>query len=266
MDYVIEPTAGLAAVASIYRQVGFRRDLVDDLAFVQRLGGVVFTAQRDGTVVGVSSCLPFGTTGWVGGVAVLPDHGRRGLGERLTRTAADAIRDRGIATVLLHATPMAAPLYARMGFTHELDLVELKGALLPDVPSATRPGTAADLDTVLRLDHEATGEDRGVLIRALWPHGGRLHDHGFSLRQSPTGAGAVIATTAEAGEALLTAALSGRESDKLRVALPADQEHARKRLADLGFRESTRTSRMRLGPPVPIRPDRVYSVFNLYWG
>lgn len=265
MDYVIEPATGLAAVASIYRQVGFRADLVDDLAFVQRLGGEVFTAHRDGAVAGVSSCLPFATTGWVGGVAVLPEHRRRGLGERLTRTAAEAVQDRGIATVLLHATPMAAPLYARMGFANESDSVELKGAPLPAVPQV-RTGTEADLGTVLELDRAATGEDRGVLIRALWPSRGHVASGGYSLRQSPTGAGAVIATTGETGENLLTAALSGRGTERLRVALPVTQERTRKRLAELGFRESSRTTRMRMGPAVPARPDHLYSVFNLYWG
>ena len=69
-----------------------------------------------GAVIAASSCLPFAGTGWVGGVEVHPMHRRKGLGEKLTRVAVEALHAAGDETVLLHATPMAVELYARMGF------------------------------------------------------------------------------------------------------------------------------------------------------
>jgi GNAT superfamily N-acetyltransferase len=199
-DYRVEQLkSGLGGVASVYRSVGFRPDLVDDLELVIRLGGGVITANLDGQVVGSSSYLPFGRTGWIGGVAVRLEHTRRGLGERLTEAAWAELRVAGASTVLLHATPMARPLYARMGFAAAEEYVELRGSLPIGWPPGVRPGTAADLDAVLDLDRVATGEDRGGLIRALWPRGGIVVDgppgggmRGYRLQQSPDAVGAVV--------------------------------------------------------------------------
>lgn len=273
---VIEPAgSGLEDLASIYRKVGFRPDLIDDLRFlVRRLGGTVFRAMIDGDVAGVSSCVPFATTGWVGGVAVRPQYRRRGLGERLTAEAVAKLQSSGVATILLHATSMAASMYGRMGFSREGEFAELSGPTLTEhlsSPAGIHPGREADLGAVLALDREVTGEDRSVLLRALWPAEGWVLTHGSSrgyhLRQTSTAAGAVVATDLAAGEALLRAALSRpTPGGPLRVPLPVDQEHTRELLETLGYHERLRTTRMRLGPPVALEPTCLFSAFNLYWG
>jgi hypothetical protein len=37
-------------------------------------------------------------------------------------------------------------------------------------------------------------------------------------------------------------------------------------LAAAGFEERARTTRMRLGPPLPWRPEAVFGAHNLFWG
>ncbi len=270
--YVVSPAgADLAGVAEVYAARGFRADLVTDLALVVALGGSVFTAAQDGSVVGVSSAFPFVGTGWVGGVAVLEGHGRRGLGEELTRTAVEALHDAGAATVLLHATAMAAPLYTRMGFTPEAEFVELVGDPLPSEAAGgpLRPGTVDDLAAVLDLDARVTGEDRSALLQALWPGEGRVHDsgkvNGFHLPQVASAAGAVLAEDPAAGAALLLGALSGR-SAPARVPVPGVRRDVLELLGRHGYREHLRTTRMRLGPAVPFDAGGLVSAFNLYWG
>ncbi len=271
-DYRVE-LAGpeLAGVAELYREAGFRRSLVDDVRFVRELGGVVFTATHRGTVVGVSSCLPFGSTGWIGGVAVASAHSRRGLGTRLTADAMAALHDRGVEVVLLHATAMAAPLYERMGFRPDAQYTELTGPALPArAPvSSVRPGSVEDIGQVLALDAEATGEDRAVLLRALWPGQSWVFStagtiRGFALRQPGADTAAVIAIDEQAGVELLEVALS--TATDVRVPVPVEQEIVRSRLATLGYLEKLRTTRMWQGRPLLLRRERVFSAFNLYWG
>jgi ribosomal protein S18 acetylase RimI-like enzyme len=144
LGYEIGPAGDdLHAVARIYDAVGFRPDLVDDLGFLRRLGGEVFVARRAGSVVGVSSCIAFAGTGWIGGVAVAAEHGRRGLGTELTDTALRALKAAGVTTALLHATEMARPLYERMGFLPEGEFAELHGRPAPRPASPTTPGLRA---------------------------------------------------------------------------------------------------------------------------
>lgn len=270
---VIGPAGtSLAGVAAVYRAVGFRSDLVDDLHLVRRLSGEVFVAVVDGRVVGASSCLAFHGSGWIGGVAVLPELARRGIGERLTREAMAALDRRGTATILLHATQMARPLYERMGFRADEDYVEMRGGRPDDRAvelSGLRRGRAADLDQVLDLDLLATGENRSTLVRALWPGSGVVVDdgrvRGFALRQSPTSLGAVIAADDAVGEGLVRASLATATGEQ-RAAFPASQLQAQRILERLGFERRSRVTRMHLGRPLVHHSEQQFSAFNLYWG
>src|SRR6266699_6942772 len=66
--------ADLDLLAEVYERASFNPRLaaVDRFARAS-LGGGVFVAERDGDLVGVSGCAHFGATGWVGGVAVVPE-------------------------------------------------------------------------------------------------------------------------------------------------------------------------------------------------
>ena len=272
---VIEPAGpSLAGVAAVYAAVGFRDDLVDDLRIVREMGGDVFVAVLDGRVVGASSFLPFTTSGWIGGVAVLPGEARRGIGQELTQAAKAALGGVGVESALLHATAMARPLYQRMGFRADGELVEMRGASEPvrdgnAAVAGLRAGRPGDLADVLRMDRAVTGEDRRRLFEGRWPSGGSVVDdgsvRGFSLRGSRGSAGVVIASDADTGQALVTASLATAEGQQ-RIGLPVEQSTLRRLLEQYGFREHLRVTRMRLGPAVQHRPDRLFSVFNLYWG
>ena len=271
--FVIEPAGyDLTGIRSLYQDVGFRPDLVDDLRFLRHLGGEIFVAIKDGAVVGASSCLPLEQTGWIGGVAVAPQARRDGLGSRLTTAALDSLHSRGVETALLHATPMARSLYTKLGFASDGELVELSGPAVrgrvtphPEI----RPGTSADLEAALALDRTATGEDRQRLIADLWEGGASVINdgtlRGFHIRQLSSAAGAVVAADRSAGEALLVAALTDR-GGPLRVAVPERTTSSLEILAVNGYGESGRTTRMHLGPAVPRQPALIYSAFNMFWG
>jgi GNAT superfamily N-acetyltransferase len=56
--------------------------------------------------------------GHVLNVFVEPAHRRRGVATRLVETAVAFCRDRGLASVVLHASEAGAKVYERLGFSH----------------------------------------------------------------------------------------------------------------------------------------------------
>jgi hypothetical protein len=53
---------------------------------------------------------------------------------------------------------------------------------------------------------------------------------------------------------------------EIRAAVPTANRPAAETLHAAGFRRDFTTPRMRLGPPVPARPDRLFRLYNLFWG
>lgn len=253
--------------------MGFRADLVEDVGFVHAvLGGGLFVAEEGGETVGVASALSFGATGWLGGIAVPPGRQRRGIGHDLTRTAMDWLGGLGVETLLLHSTAAGRRLYLKLGFKTEYDCLQWlppdgRDAVTGDPGGPVRRAEPADLSRALAHDRAASGEDRSRVLESGWPGEGHVAGdarRGYHLPISGLALGAVIATDDEAGVALLGKAAQARPA--ARVALPAVNRAAQAVLEGLGYYPSSRVSRMRLGPAVDVRPERMFGLFNLYWG
>jgi GNAT superfamily N-acetyltransferase len=267
----------LSRLGSLYARAGFSARLAGVVGFARaRLGGEVFVADLDGELVGVAAGAHFGASGWVGGVAVTPERRRAGLGGALTEAVVAHLRGRRAGTVQLLATELGRPVYERLGFAAETEYRTLTGPPAPAGPGlAARPvrvsaGRPGDRAAVLALDRQATGEDRGRLLGALWPAGGMVAGgagapRGFHLASPWRSGGATIATDPEAGLALLEAVRRGG-AEELSVSVPAGNRTVLLALEAAGFRERSLTTRMRLGPPLPWRPEAVFGAHNLFWG
>jgi predicted N-acetyltransferase YhbS len=297
----------LSGLGSLYARAGFSARLAGVVGFARaRLGGEVFVADLDGELVGVAASAHFGASGWVGGVAVTPEHRRAGLGGALTEAVVAHLRDRRAGTVQLLATELGRPVYERLGFAAETEYRTLTGPPAPAGPGfAARPqgappdpveaagavgvragavrggagdggpvgvraGRPGDRAAVLALDRQATGEDRRRLLGALWRAGGLVAGgagapRGFHLASPWRSGGATIATDPEAGLALLEAVRRGG-AEELSVSVPAGNRTGLLALEAAGFQERSVTTRMRLGPPLPWRPEAVFGAHNLFWG
>jgi GNAT superfamily N-acetyltransferase len=265
--------ADLARLGPLYEQAGFGARLAGVVGFARaRLDGEVVVAEAGGELVGVAAGAVFGGTGWVGGVAVVPGHRRVGLGGALTEAIVEFVEGRGVATVLLHATALGRPVYERLGFVPETAYVTLSGPTLARGSTGTmvRAGRAADLEAVLALDRQATGEDRRRLLTALWPAGGLVaagdgRPLGYHLASPWRSGGATIAADPRAGLALLDA-VRAAPGDEVAISVPSANTPSLRSLQSAGFRERYRTVRMYRGPRVAWDPAALFAAHNLFWG
>lgn len=98
----------------------------------------IVAAERDGEVVGCATglidvrppapdCLS-GWCGWVQSVVVSPPCRRQGIAERLMHDLLQWFARRDVAKVQLEATPVAEPLYRKLGFVRSTEgLLSLSG-------------------------------------------------------------------------------------------------------------------------------------------
>lgn len=192
------------------------------------------------------SALAAGPIGVIGNVIVREDHRGRGLSHVVMDAAVDWMRERGVCRVLLDATPLGRPLYAKMGFVGVdasyyawAPLAELRPAELRRLAEGARAERVEprELGRVAWPDEQAFGGDRlGLLARELEEPGAALY-----LAEDAQGevAGYLIARAIEApreglrvgpwvardqatAAALLDCALG--ESEPWRAAVPPDGE------------------------------------------
>ncbi|WP_168493519.1 GNAT family N-acetyltransferase [Streptomyces mirabilis] len=126
----------------------------------------------DGGLVTACVVTEYGTPaklelGAIGMVLVAERHARQGVGRHLMR---HVVAEMGTTPLTLHATPYGRPLYEELGFKVTGCAEMVRGHFVaggPDPKVATRPATAEDLTTILRLDAEVFGSDRTHVITRL---------------------------------------------------------------------------------------------------
>jgi predicted N-acetyltransferase YhbS len=239
-------------VMSVAFGVPNRRPSVHTWAFEQD-DGHLLVAERDGRVIATGASIGFGSTAWIGAIAVRPEARGKRLGERMTEAAIEAVGERS--TLLLLASPLGRPIYERMGFEAEGAFRVFSGpaSAKPARRDDVRPATEADHAGIRALDVLATGEDRHAAIDAAL-EGSLVADGGVALRP-PFGARPILATDANAGRALLDAVIE----PGIRLAAPQANVPAVEALLAHGCEERHGVERMRRGGAVTWYP-------GLQWG
>ena len=127
-------------------------------------------ALADGEIAGLSFNHARGRSGWIGPLAVCPEHQGRGVGSLLLRRGVEYLRDRGCRQIGLDTfanNPVSVSLYLKHDLAIRGAFVSAQASssdlLLPDRrDSALRIEsiTEADLPQIVRIQEQATGFDR----------------------------------------------------------------------------------------------------------
>jgi len=229
---------------------------------------ITYVAEIDGVIVGTGVATPFGRTGWIGALTVEPALQGRGIGARLLEWGEETLLSRGVRSLILTASVAGRPLYERRGYVAGLEYSAWQGPGLEQVPPdpGLRPMTSADWPAVLELDRQATGEERGALLRTLsggWvvtdPNG---EIAGYHL-PAPFGGGAGIATNADAGLRLLRLIRGLAGANPAVIRLTAANAEGLNYVKEQGFAPFSRPIYMVKGPwPEPYHPERIWSMIS----
>ncbi|MBV2144933.1 GNAT family N-acetyltransferase [Falsochrobactrum sp. TDYN1] len=137
----------------------------EDWALVLALSnGVV--ALEDGQVVGTAMATPLGDDVATINMVIVDEAMRgRGLGRKLMQAALDAAEGRNC---FLVATQDGLPLYEKLGFVANGEIVQHQGAALKvDAPSNVSWASLGEFPHFAALDHLAFGHDRATLMQLL---------------------------------------------------------------------------------------------------
>ncbi len=148
-----------------------------------------FAAIMDQKVVGTATTTRYtpnagpGSFGWVGMVLVDPEYRRHGIGSTLLKKCIQYLKDCGVETVKLDATPMGKLVYEKLGFVAEYELERWEGVaraftLDSEMAINSEPGIAiahakpADLPEIVDFDAAIFGARRAEVLEAwyrAWP-------------------------------------------------------------------------------------------------
>jgi GNAT superfamily N-acetyltransferase len=238
---------------------------------------VPMVADVDGRIVATGVGTANGPAGWIGTIFVDPGWRAQGLGRAITQAIIDRLEAAGCETLVLVATADGRRLYERMGFEVQTRYRILEAPGLPSPTSAgspagsvvVRPFASDDLEALLAIDREGTGEDRAhVVSRLATPESARVAIgpdgvvEGFVIR-APWGGGATVARTVEAALAIVEARrVTSGPSGRVRVGLLQENAEGFERLEALGFAPSWAAPRMARGAPLAWRPEWIWGQFN----
>jgi ribosomal protein S18 acetylase RimI-like enzyme len=230
-------------------------------------------AEVDGAIVATGVGTANGAVGWIGTIFVATDQRGRGLGRAITQAIIDRLETAGVRTLVLVATADGRRLYEKMGFEVQTRYRILEAPGLPS-PAArqanlVRAFRSDDLEAIVALDGEGTGEDRAHIIRRfatpetakvlLGPDGAV---DAFVIR-APWGGGATIAATFEAANAIITERrIASGPTGRVRVGLLQDNQDGMDRLLAAGFVPQWAAPRMIRGAPMAWHPEWIWGQFN----
>lgn len=260
---------------------GVRRDWLAFAATHEQC--VPLVAEADGEIAATGVGTVNGAAGWVGSIFVAPGFRGAGLGRALTQAIIDRLESAGCRTLVLVATADGRRLYERMGFEVQTQYRILQAVGLPPATAGPEAGAVRafrpeDLEAIVALDREGTGEDRGhAIVRLADPESTRVAPgadrvdgvhgvdgaiDGFVIR-APWGGGATVARSADAALRIVTARRRAAGPDgRVRVGIVDENAEGHARLAEVGLRLMWSAPRMLRGEAPPWRPETIWGQFN----
>lgn len=252
------------------RQAGWNQIESDWLRFMDMEPKGCFVAELDGCPVGTITTCIFDKVAWIAMVLVDKNARGRGVGTRLLRHALDYLDMLKVKTVRLDATHLGRPIYEKLGFVPEYELVRFEG-IAPQgkaAPAVTEavPELFTDMN---EFDSRTTGTNRVKMLSRLFeefPQNTRIlmyHDKIDGFVTMRPGANAIqvgpCTATINAGPDLLSDALSRCAGKAVFVDIPTGNIHAVK-IAELnGLKIQRRFMRMCRGERIKDNIEAIWT-------
>lgn len=223
-------------------------------------------AEDSDEIAGMGNGICTGTTVWVGNIIVKMKFRRRGIGTALTKEVINRLEEMKCRSFLLIATSDGFPVYQKIGFK----TVSHYNFYFHENPPVIRqhhhirPFSKPDFSTLLHLDHQATGEQRDLVLCRVTCEAVVFDDdmiRGFYL--SHFGNGYVLANDPASGYALLSHKMAQHGHT---IVIPEQNTDACSFLEKSGYYLKNQAPRMLLGEDVSWKPGMIWSRAGGYSG
>ena len=251
------------------RQAGWNQTMSDWQRFFSLGPEGCFVAELGGRLVGTTMTFASERVAWIAMVLVEKNARGKGIGTGLLKRALAYLDACKVGTVRLDATHLGRPIYEKLGFKPEYELVRFEGkAPSGGVVMSVKNVTPEILKNVIKFDKRMTGENRGKMLRSLFEEfpenmrvlmqGRKLE--GFITMRSGRNAVQIGPCTAalNAGPDLLTDALNRCARKVVLIDIPTDNVHAVKIAESNGLEIQRRFLRM-------YRGQRITSNVSAIW-
>jgi GNAT superfamily N-acetyltransferase len=256
-------------------QAGWNQTPADWSRFLALEPAGCFVAELDGRPVGTATTCVLGSVGWIAMVLVDAAARHQGIGTQLVTRATAYLQQRAVQTMRLDATALGRPVYQRLGFTAEYELVRWAGR-----PAAGSNRQRTEMDVVVpsaeqqealaAIDQQATGTDRRRLLARLWQEQPQavavavLDDciQGYAMFRGgsrSTHLGPAAAMSTAAGHALLEWACNRCTGKPIQLDIPRDNLAASDWARSCGLEPQREFTRMVQGQSVQDQPQLLWA-------
>jgi ribosomal protein S18 acetylase RimI-like enzyme len=161
----------LPAALRLSRQAGWNQLEADWLRFLAMQPDGCFVAERADNCIGTVVACIFDNVAWIAMLLVDSGHRGQGIGRALFEHALVFIDKRGVATIRLDATALGQPLYEKLGFVPQYELVRYAGvpdaSIASKIPLPVREAWPGDVDELMMLDRMVTQTNRRKFLERL---------------------------------------------------------------------------------------------------
>lgn len=223
-----------------------------------------FIAEVDGKRVGHVFSFQYGKLGWIGLLIVRAEHRKKGIGTLLMKRAVKHFLGRGVETIKLEAVSALANFYRKLGFVGEYDSLRFSGInQKPRLQSHLKVKLMEKnlIKQVAEFDAKYFGANRVNVLTSLYDDSPKFC---FISRVNSKIEGYLMCRKAKSGyrigpwvcnpespetakELLIKCMETIRQKEKIYIGLPAVNKVAIEILQDFGFKQYSRSIRMRLG-------------------
>jgi GNAT superfamily N-acetyltransferase len=257
--------ADLPLGMALKQKAGWNQTEADWHRFLALQPDGCFLAELDGSGVGTVAVFVFGPVAWVAMVLVDPTVRGQGIGTALMHHALDFLDRQGVCSIRLDATDLGRPIYEKLGFSAEYQLARYEGRLPTSLALGLGPVVRANMEAVLKLDHAATGTDRGRLLRLLYaenPAAFRLVEgEGFLATRPGARAWQIgpCSTSAAAGARLFADAFCSLAGEIVYLDIPLGNAEPLRLAESQGLAVQRSFWRMTRGQPVAEQVERIWA-------